>query len=44
MIVGLATGRLADVAPTLLDLLGVPQPADMTGVSMLRTSAARAAQ
>ena len=43
-IVSLATGRLADVAPTLLDLLGVPQPADMTGNSMLRTRAASAVQ
>jgi len=28
-------GKLADVAPTILDLLGVPQPAEMTGVSLL---------
>ncbi len=28
-------GRLADVAPTLLDLLGVAPPADMTGRSLL---------
>lgn len=40
----LATGRLADVAPTLLELLGVAQPAEMTGTSMLRTSAASAAE
>ena len=32
----LADGRLADVAPTLLALLGVPQPAEMTGASLLR--------
>jgi 2,3-bisphosphoglycerate-independent phosphoglycerate mutase len=32
----LADGRLADVAPTLLVLLGVAQPAAMTGRSMLR--------
>jgi 2,3-bisphosphoglycerate-independent phosphoglycerate mutase len=32
----LADGRLADVAPTLLALLGVKQPAAMTGRSMLR--------
>ena len=31
----LADGRLADLAPTLLALLGVPQPAEMTGVSLL---------
>jgi 2,3-bisphosphoglycerate-independent phosphoglycerate mutase len=28
-------GRLADVAPTLLDLLGLTPPAAMTGVSLL---------
>jgi 2,3-bisphosphoglycerate-independent phosphoglycerate mutase len=32
----LASGRLADVAPTLLDLLGLPKPAEMTGVTLLR--------
>ncbi len=31
----LENGRLADVAPTLLDLLGVPLPAAMTGHSLL---------
>jgi bisphosphoglycerate-independent phosphoglycerate mutase (AlkP superfamily) len=25
---------IADVAPTLLDMLGVPQPAEMTGTSL----------
>jgi 2,3-bisphosphoglycerate-independent phosphoglycerate mutase len=29
-------GILADVAPTLLDMLGVSQPAEMTGKSLLR--------
>lgn len=33
---GLADGRLADIAPTLLALLAVPQPAEMTGTSLLR--------
>jgi 2,3-bisphosphoglycerate-independent phosphoglycerate mutase len=33
---GLADGRLADIAPTLLALLAVPQPAEMTGSSLLR--------
>jgi 2,3-bisphosphoglycerate-independent phosphoglycerate mutase len=33
---GLAEGRLADVAPTLLALMGLPQPAEMTGTSLLR--------
>ncbi|MCA9296491.1 MAG: sulfatase-like hydrolase/transferase, partial [Phycisphaerales bacterium] len=28
-------GRLADIAPTMLDLLGVAQPAPMTGQSLL---------
>jgi len=32
----LAEGRLADVAPTLLELMGLPQPAAMTGRSLLR--------
>jgi 2,3-bisphosphoglycerate-independent phosphoglycerate mutase len=32
---GVAEGRLADVAPTLLALLGVKQPAAMTGRSLL---------
>jgi 2,3-bisphosphoglycerate-independent phosphoglycerate mutase len=34
----LADGRLADVAPTLLELMGLPQPKDMTGNSLLRSS------
>jgi 2,3-bisphosphoglycerate-independent phosphoglycerate mutase len=28
-------GRLADIAPTLLDLMGLPKPAEMTGVSLV---------
>jgi 2,3-bisphosphoglycerate-independent phosphoglycerate mutase len=28
-------GILADVAPTMLQLLGIPQPADMTGHSLI---------
>ena len=28
-------GRLADVAPTLLDILGLPKPAEMTGESLV---------
>jgi 2,3-bisphosphoglycerate-independent phosphoglycerate mutase len=32
----LAEGRLADVAPTLLALMDLPQPAEMTGTSLLR--------
>ena len=33
--VGLRDGRLADLAPTLLALMGLPQPEDMTGESLL---------
>ncbi len=29
-------GRLADLAPTLLDLLGLPAPPEMSGVSLIR--------
>lgn len=28
-------GKLADIAPTILALMGVPQPSEMTGVSLL---------
>ena len=28
-------GRLADLAPTMLKLLGLPQPAEMTGESIV---------
>jgi 2,3-bisphosphoglycerate-independent phosphoglycerate mutase len=31
----LSDGRLADVAPTLLQLMGLPQPAEMTGRSLI---------
>jgi 2,3-bisphosphoglycerate-independent phosphoglycerate mutase len=34
--VSLGEGRLADIAPTLLELMGLPKPADMTGMSLLR--------
>jgi 2,3-bisphosphoglycerate-independent phosphoglycerate mutase len=36
-------GRLADLAPTLLDLMGIQQPAEMTGHSIIRRQDARAA-
>ncbi|MBM3557379.1 MAG: 2,3-bisphosphoglycerate-independent phosphoglycerate mutase [Alphaproteobacteria bacterium] len=41
---GLADGRLADIAPTLLRFLGLKQPAEMTGTALLRPTsrAARA--
>jgi 2,3-bisphosphoglycerate-independent phosphoglycerate mutase len=35
----LADGKLADVAPTLLALMGVPQPVEMTGKSLLSEAA-----
>jgi 2,3-bisphosphoglycerate-independent phosphoglycerate mutase len=34
---GLEDGRLCDVAPTLLQLLGLPQPKAMTGHALLKT-------
>jgi 2,3-bisphosphoglycerate-independent phosphoglycerate mutase len=36
--VSLAEGRLADIAPTLLELMGLPKPAEMTGTSLIRRS------
>jgi len=36
-------GRLADIAPTLLELLGLPQPAAMTGRSLIRPALEREA-
>ena len=35
-ITALADGRLSDVAPTLLDLMGLDQPQEMTGTSLLQ--------
>jgi 2,3-bisphosphoglycerate-independent phosphoglycerate mutase len=32
----IAEGRLADIAPTLLELMDLPRPAEMTGNSLLR--------
>jgi 2,3-bisphosphoglycerate-independent phosphoglycerate mutase len=37
--VTLTDGRLADVAPTLLALMGLPQPKEMGGISLLRSAA-----
>ncbi len=34
-VTGVRDGRLADVAPTVLDLLGLPQPEAMSGTSLL---------
>ncbi len=36
----LQDGRLADLAPTLLELMGLPQPAEMTGRSLLHVASA----
>jgi 2,3-bisphosphoglycerate-independent phosphoglycerate mutase len=36
----LGDGRLADIAPTLLALMGLPKPAEMTGASLLLQGAA----
>ena len=41
---GLRDGRLADLAPTLLDLMGLPQPAAMTGRSLIRHAEREAAE
>jgi 2,3-bisphosphoglycerate-independent phosphoglycerate mutase len=43
-VTGLKDGRLADVAPTLLALMGLQQPREMTGSSLIRADAARAAE
>jgi 2,3-bisphosphoglycerate-independent phosphoglycerate mutase len=40
--VSLAEGRLADIAPTVLELMGLPKPMEMTGASLLRGPVARA--
>ncbi len=34
---GLTSGSLADIAPTILALLGLPQPDEMTGTSLLQS-------
>ena len=31
----LRSGRLADLAPSLLQLMGLPKPAEMTGESLI---------
>jgi 2,3-bisphosphoglycerate-independent phosphoglycerate mutase len=38
--VAVRDGRLADIAPTVLDLMGLQAPDDMTGRSLLRTASA----
>ncbi len=42
-VAGLAEGRLADVAPTILRLMDLPQPGDMTGHSLIEESTAETA-
>jgi len=42
--VALVDGRLADIAPTLLGFLGLPQPVEMTGHSLLTPAQERAAR
>lgn len=39
-VAGIDSGRLADLAPTVLDLMGLPQPTEMTGTSLLRPAGA----
>lgn len=39
---GLRNGRLADIAPTLLHLMHIDQPVEMTGVSLIKTADAAA--
>ncbi|TLM99538.1 2,3-bisphosphoglycerate-independent phosphoglycerate mutase, partial [bacterium] len=34
--VSLEAGRLEDIAPTMLDLLGIARPAEMTGRNLIR--------
>jgi 2,3-bisphosphoglycerate-independent phosphoglycerate mutase len=41
--VALRDGRLSDVAPTLLELIGLGQPHEMTGRSLIERDSARAA-
>ena len=37
----LSSGRLADLAPTLLDLMGIPKPHEMAGHSLAHNVDAR---
>ena len=32
----LNSGRLCDIAPTLLDIMGLPAPSDMTGINLIK--------
>ena len=42
-VTAIRSGRLADIAPTLLDLMVLPKPAEMTGHSLIDRAAAQAA-
>ena len=33
----LRSGILADIAPTMLEILGIPQPSEMTGRSLIES-------
>lgn len=41
---GLDDGRLADVAPTILQIMGIDQPAAMTGRGLIKRAASHAAE
>lgn len=41
-VMGIGDGRLADVAPTVLALLGLPQPQEMTGKILVQSAQLRA--
>jgi 2,3-bisphosphoglycerate-independent phosphoglycerate mutase len=36
---GLSHGRLADIAPTVLELMNLPAPSEMTGRSLIQSDA-----
>jgi 2,3-bisphosphoglycerate-independent phosphoglycerate mutase len=38
-VAALRNGRLADIAPTLLELMGLPKPVEMTGTPLVRPPA-----
>jgi 2,3-bisphosphoglycerate-independent phosphoglycerate mutase len=35
--INLRNGKLADIAPTILDVLGIEKPDEMTGLSLIRS-------
>jgi 2,3-bisphosphoglycerate-independent phosphoglycerate mutase len=39
--VSLLDGRLSDIAPTILELMELPKPAEMTGASLIERQASR---